>query len=143
MEALIWSKASGSRPSRRGHHVPSIIRLAHVVGPEEQGNLPDLRPCVTHDDWMFGMLSRYSRAIACVLRYSWAPAGATSAIAVCSGWKRQTDERREAARLVLQLPQTFQRLDAFRQRLDMANIMVQVERPPSSCQTRALPAIRR
>jgi hypothetical protein len=34
--------------------------------------------------------------------------------------ERPADERREAARLVLQLPQTLQRLDALGERLDVA-----------------------
>ena len=93
-------------------------------------------PCVTHDDWMFGMLSRYSRAMACVRRYSNAPASGKSAI-LWPGLHRPADERGEAAGFVLQVAEARQVLDA----LGVASrcgrtSSCRCDLPPSWCQTR-------
>ena len=98
----------------------SIIRLPMSLAPKNSASWPIFSPCVTHDDWMFGMLSRYSRAMACVRRYSNEPAGGHVGHAVWLGLERPADERREAAGLVLQLPQAVEVLDALGERLDVA-----------------------
>ena len=66
------------------------------------------------------MLSRYSRAMACVRRYS-KRAGRRGGRPCCvARLERPADERREAAGLVLQLPQALEVLDALGAGLDVA-----------------------
>ncbi len=69
---------------------------------------------------MLAKLSRYSRATAFVLRYSNAPGRRNVGHVRVLRLKRPADERREAARFVLQLPQPLQMLDPLGQRFDVA-----------------------
>ncbi len=90
------------------------------LAPKSSASWPIFSPCVTQLDWMLGKLSRYSRATACVLRYSNEPAGGMCGHVGVLGLERPADERREAAGLVLQLPQPLQVLDPLGQRFDVA-----------------------
>ena len=69
---------------------------------------------------MFGILSRYSRAIACVRRYSKAPGGTQVCQSGVFGLKRPANERSEAAGLILQPAQAVKRLDALGHGFDVA-----------------------
>ena len=90
------------------------------LAPKNSASWPIFGPCVTQLDCMLATLSRYSRAMACVLRYSNDPAGGMCGQGRVVRLERPADEGREAAGLVLQLPQPLQVLDALGRRLDVA-----------------------
>ena len=66
----------------------SIIRLPKSFAPKRSETWPIFAPCVTHEAWTFGKLSRNTRATASVRRY-WNEVSSSPASAVFSGWKVQ------------------------------------------------------
>ena len=67
----------------------SIITEPKSLAPYFSAICPMSGPCVTHELWMFGMLSRKIRASACIRRYSAEPVGYSTFKTVCSGWNVQ------------------------------------------------------
>ena len=104
--------------------------------PYASANCPILSPCVTQLLCMFGMLSKYSRATACVLRYSKAPVGGIFASWVLSGWKVQ--QMNAVKPWVSSCNcRTRSRCSILSARVSTCpNIIVAVLTPPNSCQTR-------
>ena len=120
----------------------SIITLPMSLAPKARLSCPTLPPCVTHDDWRLSKLSRTSRAIASVRRYSIAGGLAAAELGVL-GLVAPGDERGEAARLVLQLAQPEQVLEPLLDGLHVPYIMVAVVRSPARGRGASRRAIRR
>ena len=114
----------------------SIIRLPMSLAPKSSASWPISRPCVTQLDWMLGKLSRYSRATACVFRYSNGPAGGMSAISVLSGWN---DQQMKAVKPPVSSCSSRSRSRCSTRSASVSmwpNIIVAVLLPPSWCHSR-------
>ena len=90
------------------------------LAPKNRANWPIFSPCVTQDDWMFGEVveiePRDGLRLQILERTGRRNVGHVGMV----GLKRPADEGREAAGLVLQLPQSLEMLDPLGQRLDVA-----------------------
>ena len=106
------------------------------LAPYASANCPILSPCVTQLLWMFGTLSKYSRATACVLRYSKAPVGGILESCVLSGWKVQQMNAVKpwVSSCNWRIRSRCSTLSASVS--TCPNIIVTVLTPPSSCHTR-------